>query len=407
MTADSTVDRRGEHGYVLLALLASTAVIIATLALSLPRMAMQSQRAKEQGLIERGEQYRRAIELYYRDHGKYPEELEDIEETDGVRYLRRRSEDPMGATGEWRIIHMGTDGRFEDSLLYDTEKEREQMGQGAFGQLSDGTDTSPTGADIPSIPGYPAGPMPGGPYVPQDGRTGPGLQPLIGAARARTARESAAPDLLERDRYSQGFGFNTNQVPADQMPADPRQDRSRMLPSMVPLDENEWPAEVRYGGENLPAEPVDILPGTVSGFAPSDGNAGPPAAGPNTAVGPGQAGLAAGSGAPEMIHQILTTPRSADQDGLPGAQSTAQAQQVFERGIAGVASTSEEVGIKVYNGKQAFNEWEFVFDYREMNNGSGRNRRRRQPADVRTAPSPQTGTRPRGTTSRGRAGTRR
>lgn len=63
-----------------------------------------------------------------------------------------------------------------------------------------------------------------------------------------------------------------------------------------------------------------------------------------------------------MIHRLLTTPRA---PGQAGGQGPAAVQQVFERGIAGVASTSEELGIKVYNGREAFNEWEFVFDYRD------------------------------------------
>jgi hypothetical protein len=37
----------------------------------------------------------------------------------------------------------------------------------------------------------------------------------------------------------------------------------------------------------------------------------------------------------------------------------------FQEGIAGVASKSERSGVKVYKDRETFNEWEFVYDYRQ------------------------------------------
>ncbi|MCY4189006.1 MAG: hypothetical protein OXD30_11035, partial [Bryobacterales bacterium] len=54
------------EGYALLALLATSAVLLAGLAVAIPRLAQQSQRVKDERLIQHGEQYRRAIELYFR-----------------------------------------------------------------------------------------------------------------------------------------------------------------------------------------------------------------------------------------------------------------------------------------------------------------------------------------------------
>ena len=99
--------RGSQEGYALLVLLATSAVLLAALALAIPRMAMQAQRVKEERLIQRGEQYSRAIKLYYRQHRKYPARLDDLEDTDGVRYLRGRPRDPLGETGEWRLIPHG------------------------------------------------------------------------------------------------------------------------------------------------------------------------------------------------------------------------------------------------------------------------------------------------------------
>ncbi|MBK7929182.1 MAG: hypothetical protein IPJ98_17390 [Bryobacterales bacterium] len=77
------------------------------------------------------------------------------------------------------------------------------------------------------------------------------------------------------------------------------------------------------------------------------------------------ASLAAPSGAPgqvptaaaDLIRQILTTPRAG---GLQGAQGMAQGG--LGAGIAGIASKKEATGIKIYNERTRYDEWEFVYD---------------------------------------------
>lgn len=384
-----------QAGYALLALLASSAILLAGLALSLPRMAMQSQRVKEERLIERGEQYMRAIKLYFREHNKYPKELEDLEDTDGVRYLRRRYTEPMGETGEWRIIHMGTDGRFEDSLLYDLARPGPGQGMGQFGAVAAGL----AGEPARSIPETQAGPGPPGFAQIADPRTAPGPQPLVGAARARTARESAAPDLATRNRYSQGFAFSADQAAGAPQEAEGAAggspDYSRMLPSTVPMNENDPRRTNPYGiagqpGQNTTAAgTLGAPPGANEGVALG---AGIPASGPASQSPGNAAGLAAGSGAAAMINRLLTSPRPGGLTPRAGTQTPVASAPVFERGIAGVASTSEDFGVKVYGGKELYNEWEFVYDYRKdadvKGSGGGtqgQSLRQQQPAPGRTA----------------------
>lgn len=354
----------GQEGYVLLALLVTSAVLLIALALSMPRMALQSQRLKDAQLIERGEQYRRAIQLYYRDHNKYPEDLDDLEDTDGVRYLRRRSDDPFGETGEWRLIHMGEDGRFEDSLLFDTAKdEREgglgqalgsQMGPGMTGLF--GSQADPRGSDLSdALPGTTDPQDPFAPAVPEP------------VERFQAVRDSSAPDLASATRYAQGFGFDTvegepSPDPAETPDPDEPPDYSRMLPSQVPMDENER----RFAQQDLEAAAGGIARGSGPGVPPRQGLG---AASGRTTGGPG--GTVSGSGAPELINRLLTSPRPGGIAGVSAPAQAAATVQRFERGIAGVASTSEATGVKVYNGKRAYNEWEFVFDYREDAGGAG------------------------------------
>jgi len=54
-----------EAGYVLLAVIFLTVILLISLAIAAPKMARSIQRDKELETIHRGEQYKRAIKLYY------------------------------------------------------------------------------------------------------------------------------------------------------------------------------------------------------------------------------------------------------------------------------------------------------------------------------------------------------
>ena len=364
MRSGRSATSSGQEGYVLLALLVTSAVLLIGLALSIPRMALQSQRLKDAQLIERGEQYRRAIQLYYRDHNKYPEDLDDLEDTDGVRYLRRRSTDPIGESGEWRLIHMGEDGRFEDSLLFDTAKDRRQggLGQALGPQMVPratglfGSQADPGTSNLPDT----------GP-VPPNAQDPFALEAPAQVERFQAMRDSAAPDLASATRYDQGFGFNTVEGEPSPDPEEPP-DYSRMLPSQVPMDENER----RFAQQDLGAAAGGIAQSPGQGIPPRPGA---PRQGLGAASGRttgGLRGTVSGSGAPELINRLLTSPRPGGIAGVSAPAQAAATVQRFERGIAGVASKSEATGVKVYNGKRAYNEWEFVYDYREDSGAADR-----------------------------------
>ena len=103
-----------QRGFALLLVFVMAAAIAITLYMELPRVAFEAQRNKEQLLIERGEQYQRAIQLYVRKLKKYPVKIEDLEETNQIRFLRKRYIDPMTGKSEWRMIHIGPGGVFTD-----------------------------------------------------------------------------------------------------------------------------------------------------------------------------------------------------------------------------------------------------------------------------------------------------
>ena len=63
--------RRGESGFALLLVFAMAATIALLLYMELPRVAFERQREQEALLIARGEQYKRAIQLYFRKFKTY------------------------------------------------------------------------------------------------------------------------------------------------------------------------------------------------------------------------------------------------------------------------------------------------------------------------------------------------
>src|SRR4029077_18404536 len=57
-------------------------------------------------MIHRGVQYSRAIRAYYKKFGRYPASMENLENTNQMRFLRKRYKDPI--TGkDFKLLHFG------------------------------------------------------------------------------------------------------------------------------------------------------------------------------------------------------------------------------------------------------------------------------------------------------------
>jgi type II secretory pathway pseudopilin PulG len=362
--------RSAEGGFVLLTLLFFAAAIAFLLVMAMPRAAMQTQRVREETLIYRGEQYKRAVQLYFRKYKKYPAKLDDLEESDGVRFLRRRYKDPLTGEDEWRLIHMGTDGRFKDSLLFDQEKE-EDAKKNPYTAAAGRGNAASSGAS------FAAG------------------NAFRGADRARAEQQSAAPDIpgqgtsaadyLAAGLAGQGPGDGSAATQGEQ-PQDgsiPYPNYATTLPSQIPSPTGAG-APVMPTANNPYGTPAGVLPanqqsGNRQGLDPRQrpmaqpGMVGgmPPGMAANMpgAVGnmPGAVGgsPAAGRSAADLIRNLLTTPRPGGLAGIRNGQGVTQAQPSFAEGIAGVASKVEQRGVKVYNERELYNEWEFVYDYRQ------------------------------------------
>jgi hypothetical protein len=98
--------RHGERGYVMLLLLLMVAVMLIGLAVIVPSVAFDIKRDREEEMIHRGVQYSRAIRLYYRKFGRYPAKIEDLENTNQIRFLRKRYKDPI-TRKDFKLLHYG------------------------------------------------------------------------------------------------------------------------------------------------------------------------------------------------------------------------------------------------------------------------------------------------------------
>jgi type II secretory pathway pseudopilin PulG len=98
-----------EDGYVLLMLMLMVALMgIMVLVVTVP-IKFELRRERETEMIHRGVQYSRAIRNYYKKFGRYPTRLEDLDNTNNLRYLRKHYKDPL--TGkDFKLLHYGDPG---------------------------------------------------------------------------------------------------------------------------------------------------------------------------------------------------------------------------------------------------------------------------------------------------------
>lgn len=100
-----------QRGYMLITLMLAFALMALALLAILPDIQTQIRRDHENELRHRGTAYMRAIQHFYRKFGRYPTRVEELENTNNIRFLRKRYKDPVSrdpATGkerEFKLLH--------------------------------------------------------------------------------------------------------------------------------------------------------------------------------------------------------------------------------------------------------------------------------------------------------------
>ena len=186
-----------ERGFGLLFALFLVALVIIGASVVTLSILTQGRREKETVMIWRGEQYERAIGLYYRKFGHFPTSIDQlVKSTNGIRFLREDYKDPMNKPdGSWRLIYVTPAGQLIGSVRYITLQEMAmadrarimgiQMGQGAatgnglgnpfpapFGSQDQSQNPTPTPPGAPPAGGTTGSP-PGGQSPDQSGQAAP------------------------------------------------------------------------------------------------------------------------------------------------------------------------------------------------------------------------------------------
>jgi hypothetical protein len=315
-----------ESGYALLLVFLMAAVIAISLYSEIPRVAFQSQRQKEQLLMERGLQYMRAIQVYQQvNKGLWPRNLDDIETFQTRHFLRHKYIDPMTGKAEWRLIHI-QGGVLTDSLVTTSPATDKQSASSGSSYISE----------------------------------------YAGIGQTASADQLQRPQ--DRRRTSEGGGAGAGDVLPMMPGAGPDQSgQPQDLPISGAAPDN--PANPVAGNPTQAAPGMPGMPGTTpqgqtdpsgSFQMPTQNGMGQPAPGP-----PGLPGQT-GNPALGMINRILTSPNPQAaqivQGTQPGGISGSGASATIGGGLAGVASKSEWEGIMVYNTQTLYKKWEFVFD---------------------------------------------
>ncbi len=293
---------QSERGFALLIVFLFAAAVAFTLYRQLPRAAFESARDKEQLLMDRGNQYKRAIQVFYAVNKRFPARIEDLEKTNEKRYLRHRYKDPMTGKDEWRLVH--TNGLFlTDSLVEKPPAQNANNGAPGAGQLAgagplgaNNLNTSQTATPAPATPGAPV--------------------PVNPAVLRRPSDRVVTPDGIQQLPGSDGNPPNFNP------------------PNFNPNDPSTWPAITLTPAAPIPGQPGQNPAGAVG--QPFGINQPPPLGQPQAPFGqplppfgqPQPVGQPQGLGQPQQPFGQPQQPFGQPQVGQP-QQPFGQPQQPF------------------------------------------------------------------------------
>ena len=92
---------------MLVGLIVAIFLILLVLGTAAPKVARDLRREREVEAEHRANQYVRAIQLYYRKFGHYPGNMDQLEKSNNIRFLRQQYVDPMTGKADWRMIKVG------------------------------------------------------------------------------------------------------------------------------------------------------------------------------------------------------------------------------------------------------------------------------------------------------------
>lgn len=326
--------RSEESGYAYLMALFMVLLVLVASSVVLENAVTLGRRAREDEMMWRGKQYTRAIKLYYRKSGHYPQNLDELEKGVGnVHFLRGPYPDPMNKNedGKWRFIYTNASGAIIGSTRYATMQQMAILDlaggviPGAPGSDSNSQDASVTPVAQPDQSNCTT-PV-GGTTGSSDNTSGPA--PGNGMPGVNPANPSPNPNL--------------GQSPFGQNPAQPGEVNPNRAPSGAQAgcpqpDQNQQGGNGGFGfggqGQN------GIGQNGVGQFNPGQGQ-------PGQIGGPGAAfGLT-----PQSLQALAQMKPTGPVD-----------SPVIGGFLVGVGSTVDAKSQKVYKHAKNYKDWEFIWN---------------------------------------------
>jgi hypothetical protein len=328
---------RGQQGSALLIVFVFAAMVAIMLYTEMPVVVFEAKRQKEQLLIDRGNEYAHAVKLYVRKFGMYPTSIDQLENTNRMRFLRARYKDPFTGKDNWRMLHAGPGGMLTDSKVKPQGTNSNGTGAGSNSGFGSGTGTGSGSSNASASSGF--------------GSSGFGSASSSSSSSADTV---VVPDIPQRPPAIPANG-GAAMASASGEPGSAAEGEQSPTASLLPA------------GQMAAAEQGE--PGASENAGQSAGQNGGATA-QNGAT--GQSAAAGGSDSQNAMNTMRQALGNAGGGGNPqigaplGGSNTTGATstmgQIAGGGIAGVASVAKGHSIKVVNDQTDYSLWEFYYD---------------------------------------------
>lgn len=361
------VRRNGERGFALLFVFALAGIAALMLYNEMPRAVFESQRAKEELLVGRGQEYQRGIQLYYRKLRKYPATIEDLEKANGIRFLRRRYVDPFSGKDDWRFVHINAAGQFSDSKVIKPPTAAQTGGLSssitAEPKRDDANDPSlkRRASDVSAVDIGGAGQVSAAPPDPN------GLPPVNGPSpyqgRTMNDPQSSGYNAAMGGVGSTGGVGSVGIAGAFGNPSGGFPNNTYPNAGVNSQTGGAMGTQIQSGGQLIqsqngqrPLTPEQLNP-ALDVIQRLLTQPRPPPPGVNI----GNQNLGGGGGAGGGFGAPITNPSGSFT--ISGSAANGGNGQFGGGGIAGIASKHEGRGIKLINDRDRIEEWEFIYDY--------------------------------------------
>jgi hypothetical protein len=336
------MSRGAERGSALLIVFVFAAIIAIMLYKELPVAVFEARRQKEQLLVDRGNEYVHAIRLYVRKIGRYPGSIDQLEDTNRMRFLRHKFKDPFTGKDDWRLLHAGPGGALLDSKISTPNLFSPSGNNQASGSSGGSTGSSFGSSAFSSSPSNSANGTFGSSFSSSDSKDAP---------------EVVVPPLPQRGPAIAANGTGPRQAGTGN--AAEADLSSGVAPSP---DDVSQQAEQGVGlALNTAGEPGGLNAQQQTNGMPVAGTGTQAAGGSDQTAAPNAGANGSARNAAGLNGSVGTGPGGGIGTGV-GAGFAGGAATILAGGVAGVASKAQGRSIKVINDQTDYSLWEFYYN---------------------------------------------